>query len=112
MSGSWASRCSSRLASRSVVCRNSCSASAVCGGCLLGLLVLEIALDLELAKIADERAGFACQTLGLPLKRADAIGDAPRCVLGRLRGLLRARDGGSQRNRHNSDRNGTRESKR
>ena len=46
--------------------------------CLLGLLGLEVALDLERAKIADERAGLARQTLGLPLKRADAIGDAPR----------------------------------
>ena len=79
------------------------------GGRLLGLLVLQIALDLELAEIADERTGFAGQTLGLPLKRADSVGDPPCLRLGRLRGLLRPRDGDSQCNRHDSDRNGTRD---
>ena len=37
-------------------------------GRLLGLLVLQVALDLELAEIADERARFARQTLRLPLE--------------------------------------------
>ena len=55
--------------------QRACAAAAV-GRRLFGLLGLEVALDLELAKIADERARFAGQSLGFALQGADAIGDA------------------------------------
>jgi len=45
-------------------------------GRLLCLLALEVALDLELAQIAHQRPGFACEPVSFTLKCADAIGDA------------------------------------
>ena len=98
MSGSWASRCSSRLASRSVVCRSDCCGRGRFGRGLLACSALQVALDLELAQIADERTRFTGEALGLALKRADAIGDRAACGLGRRLG--RCVTGAAQRSRH------------
>jgi hypothetical protein len=61
------------------------------------LLGFQIALDLELAQIADERALLIGQPIGFALKGPDAIGDALALRVGRrwrLRGDQRSRQRG------------------
>jgi hypothetical protein len=53
------------------------------GGRLFRLLGFEVALDLELAQIADERPGFTRQSIRFTLKGANAIGDAVTLISGR-----------------------------
>ena len=48
------------------------------GLCLRGALDLQVALDLERAQVADERARFSGKPLGLALKRGNAVVDAAR----------------------------------
>jgi hypothetical protein len=71
------------------------------GGSLLRLLHLQVALDFQLAQIANERTGFTSESIGFPLQGTDAIRDA-LCGSVRGRGSLcckrsRQRHGG---NRH------------
>jgi hypothetical protein len=70
-----------------------------CGLRLLELLGLELAIDLTLPKIPDERTGFTREPLRFLLKRADSIRDTLRVTALLCPDNQRRKDGYEQEQR-------------